>query len=159
MRRNAATRRVLRRSVAEYSRVIHRLNFRLIFALLLLAALAALQIAREDRPSILATGQRLRAYVANSADGTISVLDLAALSPVGTVSVGRVPSAISLRPGQNEIWGVAGGAGDDGYVWVLNAFDNKISARIAIGSAPAGIEFARDGKRAWVSISGANSLL
>src|SRR6516164_6100756 len=121
--------------------MLFRLNFRLIFIALLLAVLAGMQIAREDRPAVLATGQRLHAYVANSGDGTITVLDLAGLSAVATVNVGRAPS--NLRPLKlgaqgGEIWGLSGsgsGSGsnageEEGRVWVLRAADNKIAASI-----------------------------
>ena len=84
-----------------------RLNYRLIFIALLLAGLAFEQIAREERPSILGPGLHLRAYVANSADGTISVVDLVGLSSIATVPVGRAPSGLKPLPAQKEIWGVA----------------------------------------------------
>ena len=117
-----------------------RLNYRLIFAVLLLAGLAAAQIAREDRPAVLGAGLRLHAYVANSGDGTISVLDLVSLSPVATVNVGRTPSnlkPLNVDKSGSEVWGLSGD--EEGRVWVLRASDNKIAASIPVGADPSGI--------------------
>jgi YVTN family beta-propeller protein len=137
-----------------------RPNFRLLFITLLLAALAALQVSREERPSILAAGQRLRAYVANAGDGTISVLDLVGLSTVATLPVGRAPSSLQALPARNEIWGVSGSlTADAGQVWVLGAGAGVISARIPVGPAPTGVAFSPDGRHAYVAISGANSVV
>jgi len=42
---------------------------------------------------------------------------------------------------------------------VLRAAENNIAARIQVGPAPTGVEFAPDGKRAYVAVSGANTVL
>ena len=68
--------------------MIRRLNPRLIFLAVLLVALAAGEIAREHRPSLLRPGAHLYAYIANAGDGTVSVIDLAKLSTVATIPVG-----------------------------------------------------------------------
>ena len=51
------------------------------------------------------------------------------------------------------------GLSEEGRVWVLRAADNKIAASISVGPSPSGIEMSPDGRRAYVSVSGANSLL
>jgi YVTN family beta-propeller protein len=71
-----------------------RLNYRLVFLSLLLAGVAALLIGREHRPSFLRPGLHLNAYVANAGDGTVSVVDLARLSTVATISTGPGTSAL-----------------------------------------------------------------
>jgi YVTN family beta-propeller protein len=133
-----------------------RLNFRLLFITLLLGGLAYLQVAREERPAILGPGLRLRAYVANAGDGTVSVVDLVGLASIATVSVGRAPFGLNALPLQHEIWGVSG---EEGYVWVLRALEGTIAARIQVGAGPSGVEFAPDGRRAYVAVAGANAVV
>jgi hypothetical protein len=53
-----------------------RFNFRLVFLLLLLGAFAIREVALELRPSWLRPGLHLFAYVGNTADGTVSAIDL-----------------------------------------------------------------------------------
>jgi YVTN family beta-propeller protein len=138
--------------------MLHRLNFRLIFITLLLAGLATLQVAREDRPATLGPGLRLRAYVANTGDGTVSVVDLVNLVSIATVQVGNSPSGMNVLPEQREVWGVSGDD-SEGSVWVLSAPDGKVSARIRVGPAPSSVEFSPDRRRAYVAASGANAIV
>src|SRR5579883_1923575 len=118
-----------------------RINYRFIYLGVLLAALAGISIAREHRPSLIASNLRLRAYVANAGDGTVSVVDLVGLSTVGTISVGPMPSGLRAHPKQKEIWGVST---QGGYVWVIDAATGTVSARIAVGGSPFAVEFSPD---------------
>src|SRR5580704_5244846 len=124
--------------------MLRRLNYRLVFLAAVLAVVAIVQIEREHRPSFLRPGLHLNAYVANAGDGTISVVDLARLSTVATISAGPAPSGLRALASRKEIWG-ASTAG--GYVWVLDAAAGKISNRIAVGAAPFAVEFSPDGRR------------
>src|ERR1700693_246853 len=133
-----------------------RLNYRLVFLVVVLAAVAFVQITREHRPSFLRPGLHLNAYVANAGDGTLSVVDLARLSTVATIPVGPGPSGLRTLASRKEIWG-ASSAG--GYVWVLDAAAAKISNRIAVGAAPLAVEFSPDARRAYVAASGSNVLV
>jgi len=70
-----------------------------------LAATAGWQIAREYRPPMLKAGVRLYAYIANSGDGSVSVVDLVALKAISTVPVGPLPAGLRVLTPRKEIWG------------------------------------------------------
>jgi len=61
---------------------------RFIFLLIVLAGLAFREVAMELRPSFLRPGLHLFAYVGNTAEGTLTVVDLVKLSAVTTIPVG-----------------------------------------------------------------------
>jgi len=75
-----------------------RFNYRLVFLLLILAVLAIREVALELRPSFLRPDLHLFAYVGNTADGTVSAIDLVKLSPVATILVGPGPSGLRPTP-------------------------------------------------------------
>ncbi|MGC2705141.1 MAG: YncE family protein, partial [Candidatus Acidiferrales bacterium] len=128
-----------------------RVNYRLVFLLVVLAVLAIREVAVELRPSFLRPGLHLLAYVGNTADGTVSILDLVKLSPVATLSVGPGPSGLRAHPTRPEIWGLSSLGG---YVWVLDVRSNQVVARIPVGAAPYALDFSPDGRRAYVAASG-----
>ena len=63
----------------------HRVNYRLVILIVLLAGLAAREVALELRPSFLRPGLHLFAYVGNTGDGTVTAIDLVKLSPAATI--------------------------------------------------------------------------
>lgn len=130
------------------------LNGRIIFILIVLLALAGLEILRERRPTFLRSGLRLNAYIGNIDDGTVTVVDLVRLAPTATVPVGPDPSGIRANPKRNEIWGVSSSGG---YVWVLDVRTLQVT-RIAVGRSPFAIDFSADGSRAFVAASGSDSV-
>src|SRR6266478_2408006 len=115
-----------------------RLNYRLIFVLVVLAVSATREVALELRPSFLRPGLHLMAYVGNTADGTLTVTDLVKLSPVATLSVGQGPSGVRAHPTRNEIWGLSSAGG---YAWVLDVRTNQVVAHIPVGAAPYALDF------------------
>src|SRR5271157_5525253 len=119
-----------------------RLNRRLLFLLVLLLGLAVREVAVELRPSFLRPGLHLMAYVGNTGDGTLSVIDLIQLSTVATIPVGAGPSGVRAHPTRPEIWGLSSAGG---YAWVLNAKSNQVVARIPVGAAPYALDFSPDG--------------
>src|SRR5271169_2653276 len=94
-----------------------RLNWRLVFLLALLGGLAIREVALELRPSFLRPGLHFFAYVDNTADGTITAVDLVKLAPVATVFAGAGPTGMRAHPTRAEIWGLSSAGG---YVWVLD---------------------------------------
>ncbi len=84
-----------------------RPNYRLLFLLVLLGGFAVSEVALELRPSLLRPGLHLFAYVGNTGDGTVTVIDLVKLSPVATIPVGPSPSAVRANPSRKEIWGLS----------------------------------------------------
>jgi YVTN family beta-propeller protein len=133
-----------------------RLNYRLVLVITVLGILAVGEVAREIRPSFLRPGLHLFAYVGNTADGTLSAIDLVKLSPAATIPVGPEPSGIRANPVRKEIWGLSSGGG---YAWVLDVNTNQIVARIPVGAAPFALDFSPDGSRAYVAASGSNAVV
>lgn len=132
-----------------------RLNLRLLFLMTLCVLLAAGQVAKDPRPSFLRPGLRMMAYVSNSGDGTVSVVDLVRLLTVATVTVGPSPSGIRAHPFRNEIWGVSTALGQ---VWVLDTENNAVKARVPVGGTPLAVDFSPDGNRAFVAAAGTRTL-
>src|SRR5580692_7834338 len=104
---------------------MNRLNYRLVFILIVLIALGAREIILEQLPSFLRPGLHMFAYVGNTGDGTVSVIDLVKLAPVSTIPVGANPSGIRAHPTRNEIWGLSSA---EGTAWVLDVRSNQIVA-------------------------------
>ncbi len=132
------------------------INLRFTLLFLLLFVLAARQLAREHRPSVLRPGLRMYAYVANYGSGTVSVVDLISLNVVSTISVGPAPSGVRAHPTRKEIWGVST---ESGHLWVIDAPSSRVAASIYVGASPFALDFSPDGKRAYVAASGSNSVV
>src|SRR5579863_697059 len=124
--------------------------------MILLLGLAAREVAVELRPSFLRPGLHLFAYVGNTGDGTVTAVDLVKLSPAATIVVGAGPSGIRAHPTRKEIWGLSSAGG---YVWVLDAATNRITARIPVGASPYALAFSLDGSCAYVAASGSNTVV
>src|SRR5262249_34509399 len=131
-------------------------NWRLVFLLVVLAGFATREVALELRPSFLRPDLHLFAYVGNTADNTLTIIDVVKLSPIVTIPIGPGPSGVREHPTRKEIWGLSSVAG---YAWVLDVKSNQIVARIPVGAAPYALDFSPDGKRAFVAASGSNSVV
>ena len=70
-----------------------RLNWRLVFLLVILAGFATREVALELRPSFLRPDLHLFAYVGNTADGTLTLIDLVKLAPFITIPTVPFPTA------------------------------------------------------------------
>src|ERR1700733_12006539 len=127
-----------------------RVNVRLIFVLVALAILAFREVALELRPSFLRPGLHLFAYVGNTADGTLTAVDLVKLSAVSAIPVGAGPSGLRAHPTRDEIWGLSSAGG---YAWILDTKSNRIVAKIPVGSEPYALDFSRDGRPAYIAAS------
>lgn len=130
------------------------LKFRIIFVVAVLFLAGLVVLLRERRPSFLRPGLHLRAYV-SLADGTVSVVDIPALSVVAHVSVGPGISGMREHPRRAEIWGVSS---QSGYVWVLDAGTNQISARIPVGALPFSLDFSSDSHTAYTTAWGSDTV-
>ncbi|MFN8060553.1 MAG: hypothetical protein U0Q12_15465 [Vicinamibacterales bacterium] len=87
----------------------------------------------------------LKAYVANAADGTVSVVDLLTLTVTKTIAVGVEPSAIAMSPNGTRAY-VANSASNT--VSVLNAATDVLLTTIdvsSVGTAPRAIAVTNDG--------------
>jgi YVTN family beta-propeller protein len=89
------------------------------------------------------------AWIANSGDGTVSVIDLAAKRVTATLQV-DVKSANRLKftpDGKHVLISLLGG----GDLVVIDVEHHKVEKRIPIGKGSAGILIQPDGKRAYVA--------
>src|ERR1700687_2143505 len=131
-------------------------SYRLIFTLLVIVISATVEILRERRPSFLRPDLRLYAYVDNSRDATVSVVDLIRLGTIATIPVGPAPSGLRAHPTLNQIWGVST---EGGYAFVIDTRTGQVSARIPVGSSPYALDFSPDGRHAFVAASGSATLI
>lgn len=136
--------------------MISRVNLRLFLAVLLLGAGVFRQIQKEQRPTILRPDLRLYAYVGNTGDGTVTAVDLAALSAVSVIPVGPTPSGLRAHPARPEVWGVST---EGGYAWVIDAAKGSVVARIPVGQGAFALDFSADGTRAYVAASVAGTVV
>src|SRR5208283_4757494 len=111
-------------------------NFRLYFALVILLISAIVILLHEHRPSFLRPNLHMYAYV-STADGSLTVIDLARLQTIAKIPVGPNISDLREQTKRNEIWGVSAGGG---YVFVLDPPTGKIT-RIPVGTAPYSLDF------------------
>jgi len=97
------------------------------------------------------------AYVANSTDGTVSVIDTATNTVVATVPVGASPQSVAVAPDGAFAY-VANFGSSPGTVSVINTTTNSVAATIQVGNAPDGVAIAPNGTFAYVSNIGDNTI-
>src|ERR1700680_3897398 len=131
-------------------------SYRLLIALLLIVISAAIAIVRERRPSFLRPDLRLYAYVGNSRDATVSVVDLIRLGTIATIQVGPSPSGLRAHPTLDQVWGVST---EGGYAFVIDAPTGRVVSRIPVGGSPFAVDFSPDGRMAYVAASGSSALV
>jgi YVTN family beta-propeller protein len=129
-------------------------NFRAYFVLLILLSAAIVVILREHRPSFLRPNLHMYAYV-STADGSLTVVDLAKLQSIAKIPVGPNISDLREHATRNEIWGVSSAGG---YVFVLDTHSNQLT-RIPVGPAPYALDFSSNGDRIYTTASGSDQLV
>ncbi len=107
-------------------------------------ALAASTLLLAAAPAQAAQG---RAYVANSASDTVSVVDTATNTVITTIPVGNGPEGLAVTPDGTRVyvpnW-------EDGTVSVISTTSNTVVATVTVGGAPRSAAISPDGTRAWV---------
>jgi YVTN family beta-propeller protein len=93
--------------------------------------------------------------VANGGGDSVSVLNLNANAPAGTIPVGRGPVDVAITP--NGAFAYVTNA-TDGTVSVIATASNSVVATIPVGTGPRGIAISPDGQAAWVANSGDDSV-
>ncbi len=96
-----------------------------------------------------------RAFVTNSEDDTLSVIDLASRKVIATVATGDYPHGQRLSPDGREIM-VANV--QSGTVSVIETETLKEIASIPVGITPVQVGFTPDGSRLYVSLRDANQV-
>jgi DNA-binding beta-propeller fold protein YncE len=132
----------------------HSKSPRVYFTLFVLLASALVILLRDHRPSFLRPNLHMYAYV-STADGSVTVIDLARLQTIAKIPVGPNISDLREQTKRNEIWGVSAGGG---YVFVLDPPTAKIT-RIPVGTAPYSLDFSPSGDRIYTTASGSDLLI
>jgi YVTN family beta-propeller protein len=89
------------------------------------------------------------AYVTNEGDGTVSVIDTATNTVVGTpIPVGSAPTGVAVTPDGKHVY-VTNLRSND--VSVIETTGNTVVAAVAVGLGPEGIAVTPDGKHVYVA--------
>ncbi|MBA4248867.1 MAG: hypothetical protein C0444_11350 [Microbacterium sp.] len=88
-----------------------------------------------------------RAYVANKADDTVSVIDLATQTTT-TIAVGDSPQGVSVRPGGSQVWVANRGSST---VSIISTTTDTVIATVAVDTGPWAIAFDLAARTAYVS--------
>ncbi|WP_157572073.1 YVTN family beta-propeller repeat protein [Hydrogenophaga taeniospiralis] len=118
-------------------------------------------------------------YVANEGADTVSVLDAASFQTLASVRVGRMPHNVQVSPDGKFAWvtnngepgpmadaaahkgmapGAHGAMAQPGAVWVIDTGTQAIVARVPVGMHPAHVVVSPDGRLAYVTNGGDNSV-
>jgi uncharacterized repeat protein (TIGR01451 family) len=97
-----------------------------------------------------------RAYVTNTGDNTVSVINISNNTIAATISVGNNPTGVALTPDGKQAYVVNA---DDNTVSVINTTTNTVTTTIPFaGSYPLEIAITPDGAKAYVTNNGNNSI-
>ena len=125
---------------------------------------------------IAAAGTTLAApdkvFVADEESGTVSVLDAASFKKIAAVPVGREPHNVQISPDGKLAWvtnsGEQGmpGMGKGGHaamssggeVWAIDTESHAVVAKIPVGKHPAHVVLTPDGRFAYVTNGGENTV-
>lgn len=118
-------------------------------------------------------------YVANEGADTVSVLDAASLKTLSSVRVGKMPHNVQVSPDGKLVWvtnnGEPGQAVDasvhkgmaqgdhavmetGGAVWAIDSATNEVVAKVPVGMHPAHVVVSPDGRLAYVTNGGDNTV-
>jgi YVTN family beta-propeller protein len=96
------------------------------------------------------------AYVTNSGEGSVSVVDVGTDAVIATVPVGLEPVDVAITPDGKRAY--VANMGDDSVSVIDIATSATVGAPIAVGSQPRGIAITPDGSRAYVSNGGGDTV-
>lgn len=117
-----------------------------------------------------------KVYVANEEADTVSVLDAASFRMLANVRVGGKPHNVQVSPDGTRVWVTNNGEpvadaaahqnmGKDehqatgaGAVWVIDATTDAVLAKVPVGLHPAHVVLTPDGRFAYVTNGGDNTL-
>lgn len=104
---------------------------------------------------VIADAAGSRAYVTNSEDDTVSVVDLAKGQVIATVPTGDYPHGLRMSPDGSSIY-IANV--EDGTVSVIDAISLVETGRIEVGPTPVQVGFIPDGSQVYVSLRDENKV-
>ncbi|MGZ3810415.1 MAG: YVTN family beta-propeller repeat protein [Mucilaginibacter sp.] len=86
------------------------------------------------------------AYITNSNDNSVSVVDIQTRQVVAVIGVGLAPQGVAVSPDGTRVY-VANSGSDN--ISVIDALTNSVIALIQVGSNPIGITINADGSRVY----------
>ena len=123
-------------------------------ATLAVESAADVEVGRHPAHVIVDAKGKL-AYVTNSEDDDVLVIDVAKQKIVGKIDTGKFPHGLRLSPNGREIY-VANV--NDNSVSVIDVAQSREVTRIPVGKAPVQVGFTPDGGRAYVSLRDENNV-
>lgn len=119
-----------------------------------------------------------KVYVANEEADTVSVVDAASFKTLAVVRVGAKPHNVQVSPDGTRVWVTNNGEptavnasahqnmgkdehqamGSVGAVWVIDAATDAVLAKVPVGLHPAHVVLTPDGRFAYVTNGGDNTL-
>lgn len=121
---------------------------------LLSGPVASIQVGSHPAHVVVDAAGR-RAFVTNSGDNAVAVVDLSRKMVVRTVPTGRSPHGLRISPDGRELY-VANV--EDGSVSVIDTTKLAEVARIPVGRTPVQVGFTPDGTRVYISLRDDNSV-
>jgi outer membrane autotransporter protein len=103
------------------------------------------------------------AYITNNGSGTISVIDTASQTAVGSIKVAPGPIGIAASPNASLVFATSPGtifanSFDGQTVSVIDKGTNALVGSLTSGTGPIGVAFTPDGTQAYIANSGSNSV-
>ncbi|SRR6266480_690982 len=94
-----------------------------------------------------------RVYVTNQSEDSVSVIDAATITVIGTIPVAGEPLGIDVAPdgASTYVVSVFGEGRDRGTVSIISSVSSSVTKVIPVGVAPVGIAVSPDGARAYVT--------
>jgi YVTN family beta-propeller protein len=119
------------------------------------AAKATLVTVGRAPAHVVVDSRGERAYVSNSEDNAVSVVDAARDSVISSIPTAASPHGLRMSPDGRKIY-VAATKGN--AVSVIDVSTSREVARISVGNAPVQVGFTPDGSRAYVSLRDDNAV-
>ena len=95
------------------------------------------------------------AYVTNSTDGTVSVINVPTSTVTYTITVGSFPWGVSVSADGTKVYVTND---NDGTVSVINTATHSVSATVHVGVGPVGAAVTPDGTKVYVTNGGTNKV-
>ena len=95
------------------------------------------------------------AYITNSTDGTVSVINVATNVVTSTITVGGFPWGVSVSADGTKVYVTND---NDGTVSVINTATHSVSATVTVGAGPVGAAVTPDGTKVYVTNGGTNTV-
>lgn len=115
----------------------------------------AASIGVGEHPAHVVVGTDGRAFVTQSGEDSVAVVDLSTEKVVQTVSTGRYPHGLRISPDGKEIY-VADV--EEGTLSVIGIAEMSEIARIPVGAAPVQVGFTPDGRLVFASLRDENKV-